>query len=489
MIAFLYYFAAMGAVLSVSLLFPVLVAFGSSENEIAYRLLIYAVLGSFFSVSTLLSIQGRMGGLERNTAIVLAVLSWTLFPLLLAIPLADTAGISYVDAVFEATSGLTTTGASIFPNLETVPRAIILYRAQLQWFGGIGTLITLVLILAPWRIGGLPLTNSASIAASIVTSPARLASYCGGLVRVYAILTLTCLISLLILGTQTFNALIFSLTAVSTGGFLPSDESPDMLLGRGAMVVFSLFLIIGATSIFWQRNLYRGRVEEIKAHRESYLVIGVWLGLSLIMGFMFFRAAGSSDVLPPLSAMIEGLFNAASLISTSGVQSRPGAYTILPITLVLLLLVIGAGCYSTAGGIKFYRLGGMLTLAFHELNRLVYPSSIRPTHFGYTKYDLEFMKAIWTLYGAFLLTITFSTWILSLSGMSFEASFAASISSLTNAGPAYIGELSELQPNPQPPYSDMISLQKLLLAVLMILGRLEIIVVIACVNLLIPFRR
>jgi len=489
MIAFLYYFAALGAILSGSLLFPALVAFGYGETDTGYLFLVYAALGGFLFGATLLAVMGRVGGLDRNVAILLAVTSWIVFPGIVAIPMADVAGLSYMDGLFEAASSLTTTGASNFANLETLPKSVILFRAQLQWLGGIATLITLVLVLAPWQIGGLPKAGTASIAASLVASQTRLLSFCGSLFQVFLVLTVLCFVFLLMSGVETFNALIVALSALSTGGFMPSDQSGDVMLGTAGLLVTSMFLLIGATSIFWHRQLFLLRFEELRSHRESYFVLAGWFLLSLYIAWELFRVAGSSEVLSPVKAMAEGMFNAASIISTSAIQSRPGVFTILPPTLVLMLLLIGAGCYSTSGGIKYFRLGGMLSLAHHELNRLIYPHSVRPSRFGNTTYDAQFMKAIWSLFTTVIVLIAISVCILSISGMGFQASFTATIAAIANAGPAYGPEWAAAGDPQWPSYGDMSIAQKLTLSTVMILGRLEIIAAIACLNLALWLRR
>lgn len=489
MIAFLYYFAALGAVLSASLLLPLLVAFGNAETEIGYRLLMYGAFGSFFCVATQLAIMGRLSGLNRNVAILLAVTSWTAFPFLVALPISDVAGLSYVDALFESVSSLTTTGASVFANLELVPKSVILLRAQLQWLGGIATLITLVLVLAPWQIGGLPQASNASVAASIVASHVRLVKFCGNLFRIVLSLTAICFVCLLLSGIEPFSALVVSLTALSTGGFLPSDQSADILLGTSGMLITSVFLLIGATSIFWHRQIFLMRIEEIRAHRESYYILVACIILALYIAYTLFQAAGSSNVLPPITAIGEGVFNAASILTTSGIQSRPGVFAVLPPTLVLMLLLVGAGCYSTAGGIKFFRLGGMFSLAYHELNRLIYPHSIRPSRFGSTQYDHQFMKAIWSLFAAIIVLVAVAVCFLSVSGLGFQASFTATIAAVANAGPAYSVEWAAAGDPDWPSYGDMTSIQKLILSAVMVLGRLEIIAAIACLNLVLRLRR
>jgi len=135
--------------------------------------------------------------------------------------------------------------------------------------------------------------------------------------------------------------------------------------------------------------------------------------------------------------MSEGIFNSASIVSTSGLQSRPGALSLLPPTLVLIVIFIGGGCYSTSGGIKFFRIGGMYSLAQYELN------------------------------------------------LNFHASFTAVIAAITNAGPLYAPEWSTGTNEVWPSYADMLTSQKTIITVVMLLGRLEVIAVIASLTVLI----
>ncbi|MEM8648919.1 MAG: potassium transporter TrkG [Pseudomonadota bacterium] len=485
MIAFIFYFSALGAILSCSMLLPALVAFGLNEVQIGYRILLYGALGAFISVAILLAIRGRQFGLERNTAIILGVVSWIAFPVILAVPLLDVAQISLVEALFQSVSALTTTGAVIFENVDAVPRSIIFMLAQIQWLGGFLTLITLVLVLAPWEVGGLPQVGSASVAASIVASHSRLVSFCGQLLRIYLFLTLMCFLFLVLAGVSPYNASILSFTALSTGGVVPSSESLDILLGMSGMFVMALFLLIGATSIFWHQDIFEFRYGELLRHRESYFVVAVVCGLSAYIAINLFVAAGSPDVLPRRTALAEGVLNASSIVSTSGLQSRPGVFSLLPASLVLLLIFIGGGCYSTSGGIKFFRIGGIFSLSRHDLDKLVYPNAVSPTRFGNTKFDTEFMKAVWSLFAIVIFVVAVGVCTLAATGMEFQIAFTAVISAVSNAGPVYSQDWAGGTADLWPTYGAMNGLQQSVLGIIMLLGRLEVISVIACFSVLV----
>lgn len=484
MIAFVYYFSALGAIIAGSMILPALIAFGTNEIELGNRILLYSGLVGFLCVSTFLAVMGRLQGIRRNTAILLAVFSWFAFPVITAIPISDMAGISYVDALFQTTSSFTTSGSSVFKNLQTVPNSIIFMLAQFQWLGGLATLITLILVLAPWEIGGLPQVSTASVAASIVASHDRLVSFCGSIFRTYLFLTLTCFIMLILSNIKPFNAMVLSFTALSTGGITPATESLDLLLGNSGMIIMAVFFMIGATSVFWHEYLFKLKFEDLRNHRESYFILATWLALAFFIAYSLYSAAGNKSNIPDFTAMSEGIFNSASIISTSGIQSRPGALSLLPPTLVLIVIFIGGGCYSTAGGIKFFRIGGMYSLAHYELNRLIYPHTTKPSLFGSTKLDIEFMKAIWSLFAILIITVAIAACALSLSGLNFQVSFTAIIAAITNAGPLYGPEWGTGTSQNWPEYADMLVSQKLILTLVMILGRLEVIAVIASITVL-----
>ena len=485
MIAFVYYFSALGAILAGAMVLPALIAFGAQETELGYRILLYSGFAGFLCVATFLAVMDRLNGIKRNTAILLAVFSWVAFPVISAIPISDMTGLSYIDALFQTMSSFTTSGSYVFKNLETVPNSIIFMLAQFQWFGGLATLITLILVLAPWEIGGLPQVATASVAASIVASHSRLVSFCASIFRVYLFLTLICFILLVLAKVNPFSAMIYSFTALSTGGFTPTLESIDLALGNAGMIIMATFLMIGATSIFWHQYIFQLQFAELKAHRESYFILAIWIGLAFFIAYTLYAAAGAVTAVPDATALSEGLFNSASIISTSGIQSRPGALSLLPPTLVLIVIFIGGGCYSTSGGIKFFRIGGMYSLAQYELNRLIYPHVTKPTLFGSTKLNVEFMKAIWSLFAVLIVTVAIASFALSLSGLNFHASFTAVIAAITNAGPLYGPEWGSGTNANWPTYADMLMSQKIIITVVMLLGRLEVIAVVASLSVFI----
>ena len=485
MATLIYYMAAIGSFISASMIFPALVAFGFAETDIGFRILMFSLLGAFLFVAVLLSANGTDEGISRNQTIILAIAAWMFFPAAFCFPVADLAGVNVVDSIFQTFSSFTTTGAMIFDNAEQVPRSVLFLLAQFQWLGGFATLITLILVLAPWRIGGLPQVAEVSVAASIVATHQRLGKFCLDIFQVYTFVTLVCFASLVLIGVAPYEASILSFTALSTGGILPTDAPLDGLLGAGGLTLMSVFLFVGSTSVFWHADISRLNLAELIRHRESYFIIGSIFALGVFIAYTLLKLAGSTAVLSPTMAVAEGIFNATSIVSTSGIQSRPGVFSVLPHILVLMLIFIGGGCFSTAGGIKHFRIGGIYHYANVELNRLIYPNLVGRDRFGATKYNTEFIKALWAILCVLIAVLAFATILLSVSGLEFQQAFTAALAAMTNSGPIYGPFWGTGTAEDWPTYAQMTDFHKLLLTVTMILGRLEVVAVFASVFVLI----
>lgn len=481
MIALFNYLGLIGVFLSASLVLPAFLAFGTNDLENGLSLLIYSVIGGFFSSAVLMATRGRKINLDRVSSIYLAIVSWAVFPLIMAIPIADLFQISYVDAVFEAVSAFTTTAADGIANLESIPPSAIFLRSNLQWTGGLATLLTFVLFLGPIRAGGLPKPRSSSGEATGRTTSGinRVAL---NMFRFYLFLTIICFALLMLSGVEAFSSLILASTAVTAGGYLPNSKTLAENSTSLSLIVMACFFLMASTNIFWQRMIFKWQVINLQQHRESYYIIGVVALLTIVLMITIVSAAGGDFGADTGVVISEALFNATSLVSTSGLQSRPGIFVLLSPMLVLMILLIGGGCFSLAGGIKYYRIGAMAFHAENELSKLIYPHSVAKPHFGSELYSLPLMKSIWTMFAAFLCVLVIGAGGLALTGMSFQASFTAATAAITNAGPAYSVDWVPRGTQGWLSYFEMTQVQKMILSIIMLFGRLEVIVVIVALN-------
>lgn len=478
----IFYLAFLASGLAFSLILPVLVAFGFEENQVGFRLLIFTGLGSFLAVATLYASQSRARHLSKVSSIYLAITGWLVLPLLTVPIFMNVLGLSVTDALFEAFSAFTTTAANQFESLEQIPNSMRLFRAQLQWLGGLATLLTFILIVTPSKMGGMNQFGGTSASSALFGNASALLAFCWKLTQAYLIVSILCFIALMFTGLEGFDSAVLAMMAVSSGGFLPKDGSLHDIAGLSGQFVLTVFLLIACTSVFWHRMLIQFDLENLRAHRESYFVLLLWLALAIYI-FSAINAGGGGQAGLFTSNLAEGLFNAASVTSTSGLQSRPGIFALVSPAIILFVLMLGAGSYSTASGVKLYRAGGMIRQSLHEINMLIHPHTIRSRTFGSVAYDIQMMKAIWIVFLLAVALLIIGAGLMALSGLNFQAAFTVSIAAITNAGPAYGPEWAPQTEAGWPAYHDMGGAQKIVLVLLMLLGRVEIVMAIAALNL------
>ncbi len=463
---------ALGA-LAFALLIPAAIA-AVGEEGVAQNFLVVAGLIGFLSGAIFFALQGRRRAIGRADRFVLIVAVWTVVPIIAAVPIMLSSGIDYAGALFEATSGFTTTGATVFEAIGDIGSAVIFWRAELQWLGGLATLITFVLVLAPAELGGLSARGLALIGGFGEGGPGRVRDVMRTIMAIYATATGACIVLLFLAGLPTFDAICVAFSTVSTGGFMPIDGTIATYGSRFADVVVPVFMLIGATGITWQRVLFDRRWALFAEHRETYWVFAVALAVGLLYAGKFAASEGFG------TAVGEGLFSAISIVSTTGFELRPAGLAALPDPLVIVLALAGAASLSTAGGLKFYRIGAMVVQSSHELKRIIFPHSVRRTRFGSQPYDLTRMKAIWANLGLSLVVIMVAALLMSFALPSFDAAFVATVSAFSNIGPLYSPEWPMATGWPR--YGALDDWSKLVMIATMILGRLEVIVFFAAIN-------
>jgi trk system potassium uptake protein TrkH len=480
-VAILHYLALVGTFVTTSLLLPILIGYGTGDTEQAGRLLYFTALGFFLAVSVLMATEGRGMTLDRTKSIYLVVIGWLIFPLILAIPISGLFAISYFDAWFEAVSAITTTAADGIRNSESSGTTAMVLRSTIQWLGGFLTLLTFVLFLGPIQVGGMPRPRT-SIGEAATRSVIAVNRMAFNMFRYFSLATLLCFALLILCGVDAYSSLILTSTAVTAGGYVPTGTDLSSIANSPALLVMAAFFLLSSTSVFWHRMVIKWQVTNLKRHRESYFLLAVVFVLALIFLVAISSAAGSVAISDFGRVASEAIFNSASLVSTSGLQSRSGIFALLAPSFILALLIIGGGCFSTAGGLKYYRVGAMFFHSRIELSRLIYPSGIAKTKFGSERYNVGLMKSIWTMFLAASILIVLSANALALTGMDFHAGFTAAIAAFSNAGPAYSPDWVLRGTPGWPAYGEMAINQKIILSVVMIFGHLEVIALIVAVN-------
>ncbi len=465
--------------LAVASFLPAFIGFATGDTHAGNAFLLTGVLLGFLSGALIFALRGRRRGISRVGSYVLILSMWLLVPPVAAAPLAAAGDLDYLSALFEAVSGFTTTGASVLGTVDQVGVAGVFFRAELQWLGGFLTLVTLATVLAATGLGGL----SRSQVALVTGVEDRLGRIMIGVRHVfvaYAAVTAACFVLLLLSGIPPFDALCIALSTLSTGGFMPIDGTFATYDNPFANLVVAVFMLVGATSIVWQRMVAEGRWRLVVQHRESYWVIATALGISALYVAAFADPLGAAGATPP-HWITGGLLTGVSLVSTTGFVSHPGAFATLPLMLALIVALVGGSGLSTAGGLKQYRIGALMMLSGLELRRLLYPHSVREPRTGSIAPGAEMVRAILSHLFVSLLAVIVAMILLSITLPDFQSALTAAIAGFSNIGALYGAGWSDAVASM--PYSDFDPFAKLVFIVIMILGRLEVLVVLAAFNL------
>lgn len=407
--------------------------------------------------------------LKARDGFLIVVLFWVVLcfygalPFLFAI---DEQTQTITDAIFESVSGFTTTGATILIRIEDLPHAILFYRQQLQFLGGMGIVVLAVAILPMLGVGGMQLYRAETpgpMKESKLTP--RIAQTAKALWSIYLLLTIACMLCYWLAGMSWFDALGESFSTVSTGGFSVHDKSFAHYNSSVIELIATLFMILGATNFglhflaFRKRSLlHYWRDEEFRTFIKILIVTVTIIALSLISYGYFDNSH---------HAIIKSLFNVISLATTTGFISASFSTwpSFLPI-LILVLAIVGGCAASTTGGVKVLRALLLYKQSKREMVRLIHPNAIIPIKFGRHRLDEPILQSMWGFISAFIALFILMMIIFMAFGNDFLTAFSAMVATLANAG-AGIGSISLT-------YDHLSIPSKWLLMFAMIIGRLEI---------------
>ncbi len=468
--------AALG-ILSVLLAAMTVVSLLMDEAGLSGAFLFAGLVAAYVGGSLLLAFRNSGRRMLRSDITVLMLLIWAVLPAFAAVPLYLSGQFeTVVRAYFEAVSGLTTTGATTSIKVENLSGAVLVWRAFLQLFGGGLTLLTAVLVLAPFDPATSP-TNSTIPGyeqGDLVVSIARTSR---DILPVYGLAFVLAFFGLWACGLEARDAFVYGSGAVSTSGFTSTNAGLGAYNSLTVEFIACLAMIFGATSILAHRStLLRLPAGGHWDTRETWM-----MGVLLLMGC----AAVVVIMLPQDAPMMEklriGIFRGISLVTTTGLDIGMGSVPPVPIVFVLAFIAIGGTAFSTAGGIKLFRMGTMLVQAHRELKRLIHPRGISSAVAAGKPFDIQIMKAIWALFVVFLAASGMIALTLGSQGETFDVSIMAAVASLSNTGPA-LGMSMETGVGPGSGYATMSSLSLISCAIGMIVGKLEFLAILGLIG-------
>ena len=395
-------------------------------------------------------------------------LAWFVFSIFGALPYLLSGAIPDIsNAIFETASGFTTTGASILPDPSVLPQGISFWRAMTQWLGGMGVIVLGVAILPLLGTGGMQLARAESPGPTPDRLTPRFQETAKRLWLVYIVITLIEMVLLWVGDMSGFQAVIHSMTTMSTGGF-GTEPTSIALFSNYTKWVITFFMFVAGVSFAlhfraWSKPFEYWRSSEFKL----YTLISV--------GAIVIIAGGLFRDLSPVVAVRDAAFNAISLVTTTGFASTDwGLWRPALQIMVVGLMFVGGMAGSTAGGIKTFRVGVLSKAAFADLRRLVHPRGVFVTRFGEQRVTEPVIEAVQSYFLFYMLLFITSTFLLAFidanlaEGLDLVTATTAVAASIGNIGPG-LGEVG-----PAGNYSGLPALAKWLLSGLMIVGRLEI---------------
>jgi trk system potassium uptake protein TrkH len=455
---------------------PVARAFG-------YSSLLFLTLTSLLAIATA---ANRPGNAARSQLLTMAAV-FALLPLVLAVPFREaTPGASLAAAWWEMVSALTTTGATLFDPDALAP-SVHLWRALVGWLGGLFTLVAAIAILAPLNLGGFEVLSPSSAQGAMA---ARLADPVGRIVRaavsvapVYAGLTAVLWLGLIIAGDEALVAACHAMSTLSTSGISPVGGPDVAASGVAGEVLVAIFLVPSLS-----RRLSPGgrRVrlrEGVLEDHELRLGAAILLSVSLILFLRHWIAAagaGEGEAPRALSALWGGFFTALSFLTTTGFQAagwdaaRSWSGLGSPGLILVGLAIIGGGIATTAGGVKLLRMYALLRHGERELQKLVHPNSLGGAGSDARRLRRSGARIASVSFMLFAISIAVVIGLLTAGGTGFEEAIIFGTGALSNTGP-----LAGLAGDVPLAWSGLSGFEQAVLAVAMVVGRLETLAVIA----------
>tara|TARA_B100002052_G_scaffold91064_1_gene83808 strand:- start:1199 stop:2335 length:1137 start_codon:yes stop_codon:yes gene_type:complete len=363
-------------------------------------------------------------------------------------------------------SGITTTGATIISNLDDSPKSILLWRAIMQWLGGIGIVVMAITILPLLQVGGMQLFKMEGPDSTEKILP-RTIEVAATIISIYIILTFLCGFFYWIFGMSIFDSVSHAMTTIATGGFSTHNESIGFFKNSNIEIVASIFIILGSIPFISYLKFVQGNrkvfFEDVQIKGLIYLLIIAIIVMFLYLIFINYESSLFDKV--RISS-----FNVISILSGTGyVTDDFGLWGKFSLIFFLILMFIGGCAGSTACGIKIFRLQMLLIFLKNQIKKLISPNSVIIVKYNNQKISDNFINSVIIFIFSFLFIFLIIAMLLSVSGLDFITSISGAASSISNVGPG-LGDI--IGPNGN--YKNIPDTSKWILSFGMLLGRLEL---------------
>jgi trk system potassium uptake protein TrkH len=449
-------------VLGVFMFIPIILQFVYSEIDSSFfgASIVTIIFGTLFFLSNL----DHDKQLTLQQAFLLTALSWLSIAIFGSLPfIFSDLNFSFTNAFFESMSGITTTGSTIISNLNEMPKSILLWRAILQWLGGIGIIIMAITLMPIMNVGGMQLFKISNNDSSEKILP-KSKEIALRLIYIYTALTLLCGLTYKIFGMNYFDSLTHSMTTIATGGFSNYNESIGFFNSVSIEISAMIFIILGSLPFIAYIKFISGNKKILfdDAQIRSFFKIIIF---SVAILTIYLAISNSAEL-----NLRSIFFNIISILTGTGYVNAEfdtwGSFTLI---LFLGLMFIGGCAGSTTCGVKIFRIQILYLFISNQLKKIIYPKGVFVLKYDQNPIDNKFISSVISFIYMYLVIFFVLTALLSLTGLDFVTSISGAATSISNVGP---GLGSIIGPNGD--FSSLPNISKWILTLGMILGRLEL---------------
>ncbi len=411
--------------------------------------------------------------LRAKEMFLTTTLIWLVFALFSALPFYFSPyNVSFTNAFFESMSGLTTTGATIFTNLDKMDHGILLWRSLTQWFGGLGIIVVTLTVLPSLHIGGMHFFTTESTEKSDRSSP-KMAQTLKGIIYFFLLLSASCAVCLWLAGMSVFDAINHSMSTIATGGFSTKDASIGYFHNPAVEWIITFFMAVSGLPLIIGLLIVKRKWHTIK--NDEQIKTYFWIIFWSVMLLSLYRWYHASFGLDSFSDVLRSsIFSVVSIVTTTGYATENymlwGNFAIV---FFLMLLMTGACTGSTSGGIKMFRYCVLMKSIKIRMKSLMQPHGVFVPRYGEKTIDDDMLIGIMVFIGLYFFSAGILTLILSLFGLDLITCLSGAIATISNVGPA-LGHMI----GPDKTFALMPDTAKWILSFAMLLGRLEFITVI-----------
>ena len=456
------------AALAVGMLFPATLDVLTDSPEWRSFLASASITG-FVAVTFILTSHGTLHPLTARQAFVLTSLSWIALAAFAALPfmLADF-GYNYTDSFFEAMSGLTTTGATIMSGLDNAPYGLLLWRALLQWFGGIGIIVMAISILPMLNVGGMQLFRLESSDTSEKIFP-RTAQIAGSIMQLYIYITIGCATAYFWAGMGFFDAIAHAMTTIATGGFSTHDMSIGYFDNNLIEWVGFVFMLVASLPFVAYLQFLRRKPYALWRDRQIRGFLSI-VAIAILSLWLYQSANAPEPV-----GLTKIAFNTLSILTGTGyVTANYNNWGAFAVAGFFILAFMGGCAGSTSCGLKIFRLQIALKTGWRYAHQLITPRGIFPLHYNGRVLHDDIVNSVMVFVFLFFCSFFILSLVLSLLGLDIVTALSASAASIANVGPG-LGDIV----GPHGNYTQLPDGAKWALSLGMLLGRLEFLTILA----------